>query len=470
MTYRQSATVLLSETHRTGVPYRTFRRIHKPASVRERNTAGYVRLEMDIMNKILLATALVVMGGAALFARDVVRFRGDNSQGMYLEEKGLLKTWPQGGLTPKWTYSGLGEGWSSPIKVGNRLYISGSPVGRPRKECVFCLDLDGKEIWKTVTGSAWERSYPGSRSTPTYVPGKKEGEGRLLVTCGAGELFCLNAADGKILWQKDIAKEYDSKFGMWAMAECPVVKDDLVFVTAGGSKALVVALKIADGSEAWTAKSNGDTLAYVTPVIVGDQLVVMTGAKVNGINLKDGTVMWEDNYARTSGVSGMGGVNCNSPTVEGNRFYVSAGYDQGGVLYELNKDGKGVTVIWTNKKLDPHHDCTVLIDGKLYGSNWTSNNSGNWMCVDWDSGETLYEVPWDRLGKGSVIYADGLIYMYEEKRGTIAIAKPGEKLDIVSSFQINFGDKEHWAHPMICDGVMYVRHGNVLGAFDIKAK
>ena len=452
------------------------------------------------MNKILLATALVVMGGTALFARDVIRFRGDNSQGMYLEEKGLLKTWPQEGLTPKWTYTGLGEGWSSPIKVGNRLYITGTGAGQggqaapqgqggfgggrggrgqrggqqaqggSRKEYVICLDLDGKEIWKTATGTPWERSYPGARSTPTYVPGEKEGDGRLVVTTGSGEIFCLNAADGKILWQKNIANDYGSKFGMWAMAECPVVKDGVVFVTAGGSKALVVALKVADGSEVWTAKSNGDTLAYVTPAIVGDQLIVMTAGKVNGINLKDGTVMWEDNYAKTAGVSGMGGVNCNSPTVEENRFFVSAGYDAGGVLYELKKDGKGVNVIWTNKKLDPHHDCTVLIDGKLYGSNWTSNNSGNWMCVDWESGETLYEVPWSNLGKGCVIYADGLIYMYEEKRGTIAIAKPGEKLDVVSSFQIKFGDKEHWAHPVICDGIMYVRHGNVLGAFDINAK
>ncbi|MBR4716718.1 MAG: PQQ-like beta-propeller repeat protein [Lentisphaeria bacterium] len=422
------------------------------------------------MNKTLLAAALVVVGGASLFAGDIIRFRGENSQGMYMEEKGLMKSWPQEGLTPKWTCTGLGEGWSSPIKVGNRLYITGTGAGRPRKESVICLDLNGKEIWRTVTGSAWERSYPGARSTPTYVPGEKEGEGRLVVTTGSGELFCLNAADGKILWQKNIANEYGSKFGMWAMTECPVVKDGVVFVTAGGSKALVVALKVTDGSVVWTAKSNNDTLAYVTPAIVKDQLVVMTGSKVNGINLKDGTVMWEDNYAQTVELRGMGGVNCNAPTVKDNRFFVSAGYDQGGVLYELNEDGKGVKVVWKNKALDPHHDCTVLIDGKLYGSNWTSNNSGNWMCVDWETGKTIYETPWERLGKGCVIYADGLMYIYEEKRGTLALLKPGDKFETVSSFQIKFGNKEHWAHPVICDGILYVRHGDALAAFDIKAK
>ena len=423
------------------------------------------------MNKTLLTAALVIVGGASLFAGDIFRFRGENSQGMYMEEKGLMKSWPQGGLTPKWTCTGLGEGWTSPIKVGNRLYISGSDMNsNPKKEKVVCLDLDGKLIWQTPTGVRWERSFPGARSTPTYVPGEKEGEGRLVVTTGPGELYCLNAADGKILWQKNIANEYGSKFGMWAMAECPVVKDGVVFVTACGSKALVVALKVADGSVVWTAKSNNDTLAYVTPAFVKDQLVVMTGTKVNGINLKDGTVMWEDNYASTTGAQGRGGINCNTPMVKDNRFYVSAGYDQGGVLYELNEDGKGVKVVWKNKNLDPHHDCTVLIDGKLYGSNWVGNDRGNWMCVDWETGKTIYETPWDRLGKGSVIYADGLMYIYEEKRGTLGLLKPGEKFEVVSSFQINFGNKEHWAHPVICDGVMYVRHGDALAAFDIKAK
>ena len=213
------------------------------------------------MNKTLLTAALVIVGGASLFAGDIFRFRGENSQGMYMEEKGLMKSWPQGGLTPKWTYTGLGEGWTSPIKVGNRLYISGSDMNsNPKKEKVVCLDLDGKLIWQTPTGVRWERSFPGARSTPTYVPGEKEGEGRLVVTTGPGELYCLNAADGKILWQKNIANEYGSKFGMWAMAECPVVKDGVVFVTACGSKALVVALKVSDGSVVWTAKSNNDTL------------------------------------------------------------------------------------------------------------------------------------------------------------------------------------------------------------------
>ena len=419
------------------------------------------------MNKTLLTAALII-GGATLFAGDVLRFRGENSQGIF-EEKGLLKTWPQQGLTPKWTYSGLGEGWSSPIKVGKYIYITGSDVNA-KKEMAVCLDLDGKKVWQTATGSRWERAYPGARCTPTFVPGEKDGEGRLLVTTGSGEMFCLDAADGKILWSKAVSSEYGTNFMNWGLAESPVVKDGMVFMTAGGSKALVVALKIADGSVAWTAKSNNDKLGYVTPAVVKDQLIVMTDAKVNGISIKDGTVMWEDDYRATSEITARNGNNANTPVVKGSRFFVTGGYNRGGVLYELNEDGKGVKVIWKNKDLDPHHDCAVLVDGKLYGSNWISNNSGKWMCVDWETGKTVYETPWDSLGKGSVVYADGMLYLYEEKRGTLGLAKPGDKFDVVSSFQIDFGNKEHWAHPTICDGVLYLRHGDVLAAFDIKAK
>ena len=93
------------------------------------------------------------------------------------------------------------------------------------------------------------------------------------------------------------------------------------------------------------------------------------------------------------------------------------------------------------------------------------------MCVDWNSGETLYDTPWDNLGKGQIIAADGMLYLYEEKRGTVALAKPNPaQLDIVSQFSFTLGSKEHWAHPVICDGRLYLRRGNALAVYDIRGK
>ena len=139
-------------------------------------------------------------------------------------------------------------------------------------------------------------------------------------------------------------------------------------------------------------------------------------------------------------------------------------------MYELNADGKGVKVVWTSKVLDPHHDGAVEIDGKLYGSNWENNNSGKWVCMDWNTGNVIYEQNWENLGKGSIQYADGMLYLYEERRGTVGLAKPGDKFDVVSKLPIRYGTKEHWAHPIISDGILYVRRGDALAAFDIHAK
>ena len=400
---------------------------------------------------------------------DVLRFRGENSQGIF-NEKGLLKSWPEEGLSPLWTYTGLGVGWSSVSKVGNRLFTTGTDAEDKSREIVVCLDLNGKKLWQTVVGKVWQRAYQGARCTPTFVPEGAAGEGRLLALSGSGDIYCLNAADGKVLWNKDIASTYQSRFGHWGMAESPVVKDGNVFVVAGGNKALVVALKIADGSVVWESKPNHDHCAYVTPALVGDQLIVMTATKVNGVDTKTGEILWESQYSEMAGPVRWGGINCNPPVVKGNRFFVTAGYNQGGVMYELNADGKGVKVVWTSKVLDPHHDGAVEIDGKLYGSNWENNNSGKWVCMDWNTGNVIYEQNWDNLGKGSIQYADGMLYLYEERRGTVGLAKPGDKFDVVSKLPIRYGTKEHWAHPIISDGILYVRRGDALAAFDIRAK
>jgi hypothetical protein len=102
----------------------------------------------------------------------------------------------------------------------------------------------------------------------------------------------------------------------------------------------------------------------------------------------------------------------------------------------------------------------------IYGSNWQNNGSGNWACLDWNTGKIMYETKW--YNKGAIISADGMLYCYEEKTGNLAIVNPTpEKFDIVSSFKIPFGTGPHWAHPVIHDKILYVRHGDALMAYSI---
>ncbi|MGL4854457.1 MAG: PQQ-binding-like beta-propeller repeat protein, partial [Lentisphaeria bacterium] len=238
--------------------------------------------------------------------------------------------------------------------------------------------------------------------------------------------------------------------------------------TAAGKKALAVAYKISDGSLAWQTPANNDKCAYVSPALIGDTLIVMTAQFVTGIDTKTGKALWTNDFKEASIPAKWGGINCNAPIVKGNKFFVTAGYDQGGVMYELLPNNSGVKVVWNTKDLDPHHHGVVEVDGKLYGSNWINNNNGNWVCLDFETGTKIYETPWDRLGKGVIIFADDMLYVYEEKRGTLGLVKPTDKFDVISKFPITYGSQQHWSHPVISDGVLYVRRGTALAAFDIK--
>jgi outer membrane protein assembly factor BamB len=111
----------------------------------------------------------------------------------------------------------------------------------------------------------------------------------------------------------------------------------------------------------------------------------------------------------------------------------------------------------------------VLVDGIIYGANYITNTKGDWVAVDWNTGELKYKETWEGKGKGSIVAADGMLYCYDERRGFVALVKPNpEKFDVVSEFRRASGGGPHWAHPVINNGVLYIRHGNALMAYKIK--
>jgi len=400
-------------------------------------------------------------------AEDVTRFRGENSQGKF-NEPGLLDSWPEDGLKPEWTIDYLGAGWSSVVKVKDRLYLSCLDSEDSRKESVVCMDLNGNKIWQKATGTIWRGDHTSPRTTPTFVAGGNAADDKLFVLSGMGELFCLAATDGNVLWQKDVAETYETRYGNWGIAENVAAKDGKVFVTAGGNKALAVAFNIADGSVAWEAEPLDDRCAFVTPVLYENKLITVTAKYVAMIDTETGELIWKDDFLEASGgsVGRMAGIHCNAPIIKGNQFFVTQGYGQGCAMYEFLPDGKGAKLLWGNRGIDTHHHGVVEVEGRIYGSNFR----GQWVCIDWNTGDTVYSEGWEGRRKGVTILADGKLFLYEEGQGTMAVAKPGDTFEIISSFPIDFGTAEHWAHPVISSGVLYVRHGNSLAAYDITKK
>jgi hypothetical protein len=135
-------------------------------------------------------------------------------------------------------------------------------------------------------------------------------------------------------------------------------------------------------------------------------------------------------------------------------------------MFELSPDGSEISLIWKQPVLDTQHGGVLLLEGYIYGSTWISNGQGNWACIDWETGEIMYDKEW--YNKGSIISADGKLIVYEEKQGYVGLVNPNpEDFHVISSFRHKQGSGPHWAHPSIKDGVLYIRHGETLTAYRI---
>ena len=402
---------------------------------------------------MLKSICLILIGlfaGYFLHAQEISHWRGPSRNGIY-PDKGLLKSWPSGGPQILWTAVGLGVGHSSPTIANNKIYISGM-IGSTGY--IFVFTMDGALISTYPYGEEFTESHPGTRSTPTVV-----GD-RLYMMTGLGKLLCMNADDGEVIWSKDLFKDFDGRNIQWGVTENLLVDGNILYCAPGGRTNNIVALNRFNGNLVWSSKAKGDKSAYCSPLLVyigGRKLLVtMMASNIVGIDASDGTMLWS--YRHTNRTS----VHPNTPLYHEGDLYCFSGYGKGGVKLRLSADGSAVTHDWTNSSLDPKIGGAVLIDGYIYGS---GDNNRQWYCIDWETGGNQYQST--AIFKGNIISADGMFICYSEQ-GELALVKPDpEQFNIVSQTKVSLGSYEHWSHPVIHDGIMYLRHGDVLIVYKI---
>jgi outer membrane protein assembly factor BamB len=387
---------------------------------------------------------------SSVSAQVPTKWRGPEGNGVY-KDTGLLKQWPESGPEIIWSFEGLGEGHSSPAFSKGLIYLSGMIDG---EGYIFVLNSDGKLQWKASYGREFSESYPGSRSTPVIA-------GDLLyMYSGTGVLTCMDAGNGKVKWKRDSFNDFDGKNITWGVTETVVVDGDKVYLTPGGKKNNVVAMNRFNGDLIWTSPGVGELSAYCTPLLVDlparKLLVTMTADHIIGLDASDGKLLWS--YPQTN----RWNVHANTPVFYNGDLFCFSGYGQGGVKLDLSSDGSSVKKAWTNKNLDSRIGGIVVVDGYLYGS---GDNSREWRCVDWETGEEKYAS--NDVGKGVVIYADGMLYCYSD-RGELALAEASPKgFNVLGQTRVTLGTGQHWSHPVIHQKRLYLRHGNVLIAYKI---
>jgi Tol biopolymer transport system component len=378
-------------------------------------------------------------------------------------EKGLLESWPEGGPSRAWEATGLGEGYSTVAVVGKRIYTTGAIEGA----CVItALRRDGEKVWARKNGKAWAGSYPGTRSTPTVV------DGRLYNLSGNGSLVCLEANDGDTVWTVDILKKFGGRNITWGLSESPLVAGDRVICTPGGEDVALAALDAKSGEVVWTCKGVGDKPGYASPIHVEHgglkQIVTVLSESVVGVRASDGKLLWRYPHKVYAD------ENITTPLFHGGFLVVSGCVRKGTTVLRLRVEGDGCSVEkqWHNRAFDNKQGGIVLLGGRLYGYAESQGRAGPWMCVDFASGETLYQASplksTYRYKNGCLTCADGRLYLFSDN-GNMALVKPLEEdFEVAGRLRIEDpGERPTWAHPVVCGGRLYVRTGDKLSAYDV---
>jgi outer membrane protein assembly factor BamB len=175
------------------------------------------------------------------------------------------------------------------------------------------------------------------------------------------------------------------------------------------------------------------------------------------------------NYAEINGAKGNIRKNhASTPVYRDGQILIANGYNWVSLKLRLSADGNSVEKVWENRNFDPQLGGVVLLGNRIYGANHQSEPADTWICVDWETGKTLWTQKW--YTRGSVISADNMLILFEEKSGHVGLAVPDEKgLNIISEFKVTKGEGPFWAHPVIKNGILFIRHGDVLQAYKVKS-
>ncbi|HCC52611.1 MAG TPA: hypothetical protein DEQ30_11595 [Porphyromonadaceae bacterium] len=386
-----------------------------------------------------------------LSAQDNIQWRGTDRTGIY-KETGLMKSWPADGPEMIWFYDGLGEGHSSVAIAGDKIYSTGLVDGKGH---LFVFDMEGKLVKKKAYGPEWNTSFNGSRATPTIDNGK------IYLYSGTGNLICLDENSLNELWVKNIVDDFKGSNIRWGVNESPLVVDDKVFITPGGPENNVVALNKNTGEVIWSCAGEGDLPAYCSPLYLKDQqtpqLVTITTKHILGIDVKTGKKLWSYPY------NNQRNIHPNTPVYHDNMLLCVFGYNKGSIMLRLSDGGNKAELVWENKEFDSKTGGAVKIGDYAYGS---GDHNKYWFCVDWKTGKTMYKD--NTIAVGAVIANENMLYCYSDKGEMALVGATPEKFDIVSKFSITMGTEQHWAHPVLYKGIMYVRHGNTLMAYKVK--
>ena len=408
-----------------------------------------------MISRLLAALPFVTL---TTFAADWPEFRGSNAQG-HSEAKNLPLTWsPTSHIA--WKSAVAGIGWSSPVVIGNRIFLTTAVSLSGKEEAtadrslrVLALDAEtGKPAWdvEVFTAKSPRAHRKNSHASPTPV----FEDGRLYVHFGHLGTACLDATTGKTIWA---TQEY-AYTPVHGNGSSPVLFEDMLIFSADAEKdPKVIAIDKTTGKQRWAFARQSDAkkkFSFCTPLIIDvngqKQLISPGSGVVNALNPKTGEEIWRCYY-------GEGYSVVPRPVYAHGMVFVSSSYDKP-VLLAIKVDGKGdVTnthVAWTIDKAVPHNPSMAVIGDELY---FVADN-GILTCADAKTGQIHYSERCTGPISASLLVADGKLYLQDEK-GLGVVVKPGKSFEILA--QNDLGERSLASYAVIGSDLLIRTEGNL---------
>jgi outer membrane protein assembly factor BamB len=397
-----------------------------------------------------------------LRAGDWPQWRGPNRDGV-CAETGLMESFPAGGLPVRWRVP-VGWGFSSPVVADGRVYLADSELMKPRaRERLHCLDeTTGKSLWTHAYDVAYEEWAfdPAQEIGPVATPIVHRG--RVYCLGRTGQLFCLAARNGDVLWQRNLEKDYQVTFSPGMPS--PLIEGDLLILFIGGKPdACVVALQQETGKEVW--KSLDETLTFSSPIVVSSggkqQLIVWTQESVTSLDPATGTTYWRQRLMTSSEYA------VSTPVFDKDRLLI------GGLMFRLDSDRPSAVVLWPKSNAPARrifsHTSTALLQGDYL---FSARSTGEFVCVDARTGEQIWETGTvTDLKNGASIHLTqngDSVLLYTDKGELIRarLAAEGyQEISRVAVLEPTFpfaGRNVAWSPPAFANHHIFARNGKEL--------
>ncbi|HZZ72448.1 MAG TPA: PQQ-binding-like beta-propeller repeat protein [Pirellulales bacterium] len=402
-------------------------------------------------------------------AEDWPQWRGVHRDGVW-RETGLVEKFASQELKLRW-HVPVGSGYSGPTVAAGRVYLTDRQAEPKQIERIRCFDEQtGRELWTKEYDCVYDKVgyVAGPRACVTVADGRAYALGTM------GNLHCLDAKSGEILWKKDLNAEYKIRMPIWGIASAPLVEADLLIVQVGGEKACLVAFDRKTGEERWRALD--DNASYSAPIVIEQAgqrvLVCWTGDNLVGLAPASGKVFWKYPTKPTKMV-----INIGTPVLNGERLFLSCFYD-GAYLLRVPADKLAVEEIWKRRgKNEEQTDALqsiistpVFLGDYLYGV----DSYGQLRCLDAKTGDRIWEnltaTPKARWSTIHFVRNGDKMWMFNE-RGELIIGKLSpegfqeiSRAKLISPTQEQLRQRNGvcWSHPAFADRCVFERNDEEL--------